>query len=152
MPRLPRDVSGENLIAVTGETSILDRPSTTTTHYFVTSVSANSIESTSDVVVSLEGRATSAGIEQPTAFQLHQNYPNPFNAATTIRYSVREAGEVTLRVYDVMGREVAVLQEGLVPAGSHSVAFDANNLASGTYLYVLDTQEGRQARTLTLLK
>lgn len=143
---------GENLIAVTGETSITDRPAMLTTHYFITAVSANSIESTSETVVSLEGRATSSDVQQPLVSELHQNYPNPFNPSTTIRFSLRNAGEVSLRVYDVMGREVAVLEEGFVSAGSHSVAFEASGLASGTYLYVLESDEGRQARTMTHLK
>lgn len=144
--------NGENLIAVTGETSIVDRPSSTMTHYYITSVSANSIESTADVVVSLEGRFTSADVDRPSTFELLQNYPNPFSGSTTIGFSVREAGDVMLRIYDMMGREIATVHEGFVPAGSHSVRFEAQNLASGTYLYVLDTAEGRQAQTLTLLR
>lgn len=141
-----------NLIAVTGKTSITDRPAMRTTHYFVTAVSANSIESTAETTISLEGRATSSETDRSTSFELHQNYPNPFNPSTTIQFSVRDAGDVSLRLFDVMGREVAVLHDGYVPAGSHAIEFEAQNLASGTYLYVLEGDGRRLARTMVLLK
>lgn len=142
----------QNLIAVTGETVVRDQPATQTAHYFVTAVSYNSVESSAETSITLEGRATSSEGETPAAFQLHQNYPNPFNPTTNIRYSVETAGPVSLTVYDVMGREVAVLQEGILPPGSHTVEFDGRDVASGTYLYVLETEGQRQTRSMVLLK
>ncbi len=70
-------------------------------------------------------------------YALAQNYPNPFNPATTIRYSVKELGKVSLRVYDVMGREVMVLVDGVQGAGEYAVAVDGSKLSSGVYVYQL---------------
>jgi Pectate lyase len=76
----------------------------------------------------------------PSSFSLKQNYPNPFNPTTTIAFSLAEAGYVTLKVYDMLGREVAVLQNRLTGAGSHAVTFDASRLASGMYISRLTVQ------------
>jgi len=70
-------------------------------------------------------------------YALEQNYPNPFNPTTTIRYSLKELGKVSLRVYDVMGREVKVLVDGVQGAGEYSVVMDATGLSSGVYVYQL---------------
>lgn len=72
--------------------------------------------------------------ELPTSVTLHGNYPNPFNPATTIRFELPSAADVQLDVYDVMGRRVRTLYEGPLSSGAHSFAFDAQGLASGTYL------------------
>ncbi|MGE5315978.1 MAG: T9SS type A sorting domain-containing protein [Acidobacteriota bacterium] len=71
----------------------------------------------------------------PQSFELSQNFPNPFNMSTQIRYSVPVASTVSLVVYDLMGREVAVLVNGPVAAGMHAASFGTNALASGTYYY-----------------
>ena len=78
----------------------------------------------------------------PAAYELSQNYPNPFNPSTKIDFALRNSGKVTLRVYDVLGREVATLVDGYKPAGHHSVTFNAGNLPSGVYIYTLDAPEG----------
>jgi hypothetical protein len=78
----------------------------------------------------------------PIAFGLAQNYPNPFNPTTNIRFQVPEAADVRLAVYDRLGREVGVILNGRMDAGSHETQFDATGLASGVYLYKL------QARSL----
>lgn len=91
--------------------------------------------------------------ENPTGFALNQNYPNPFNPSTVISYELPVSSEVQLRVFDMLGREVATLiDHKLQLAGTHTVNFDAGNLSSGTYLYRLET--GRQVFTkkLTLIK
>lgn len=92
------------------------------------------------------------GVELPTSIKLDQNYPNPFNPTTTISYAVTSADQVSLTVYDLTGRQVATLVDGLVPAGSHEVTFQAGNLPSGLYIYRLQTSEQSIARTLTLIK
>ncbi len=69
----------------------------------------------------------------PVVFQLMQNYPNPFNPTTTINYQLANSSHVVLKVYDILGREVATLVSGLQAAGSHSIVFNASNIASGVY-------------------
>lgn len=88
----------------------------------------------------------------PLEFALEPNFPNPFNPTTQIRWSLDTGRETTLKVYDVLGREVAVLVDGFLPAGRHQVTFDATGLTSGVYMYRL--QSGTQVRTgkMTLLK
>jgi len=88
----------------------------------------------------------------PTEMALHQNYPNPFNPSTTIRFDLPEAARVTLKVFNLLGQEAATLVEGLQPAGTHEVVFNATNLPSGTYFYVMQAGEVRQVRRLTLMK
>lgn len=85
--------------------------------------------------------ATAAG-GVPNNFELLQNYPNPFNPSTKIGYALKATGKVSVRVYDVLGREVARLVDGVQSAGQHSVTFDANNLPSGAYIYSLTTSDG----------
>ena len=73
----------------------------------------------------------------PTEYRLGQNYPNPFDGTTRIPFALPEAGETRLALYDLLGREVAVLFAGALPAGVHEVAFDAAGLPRGVYLYRL---------------
>jgi len=72
-----------------------------------------------------------------TEYALHQNYPNPFNPATEIVYDVLETGVVTLKVYNVMGQEVATLVNGTVETGRYATTFDATGLTSGLYFYTI---------------
>ncbi|NBC17223.1 MAG: T9SS type A sorting domain-containing protein [Bacteroidetes bacterium] len=88
----------------------------------------------------------------PGRFALQQNYPNPFNPATTIRYSLDATGPVELAVFDVLGRRVATLVDGPRAAGTHTVTFDGDGLASGLYLYRLVTGGQEQTRLMHLVK
>jgi hypothetical protein len=83
------------------------------------------------------GIESDAGTYAPLEFKLHQNYPNPFNPATQIEFSLPIRQRVTLKIFDVMGRQVRVLLDEMREAGSHSIAFDATTLASGIYFYQL---------------
>lgn len=85
-------------------------------------------------------------------YQLEQNYPNPFNSTTNIRYTITQSGDVTLKVYDLMGNKVATLLDGYHDAGSYDVIFQANNLASGIYFYQLQVGEFIATKKLILLK
>lgn len=88
----------------------------------------------------------------PESMVLSQNYPNPFNPVTTIEYELANSGRVTLQVFDLLGRNVATLVDGVLPAARHSVQFDARNLASGTYIYRLVANDKIVTKTMVLLK
>jgi hypothetical protein len=93
--------------------------------------------------------------EAPAEFRLEQNYPNPFNPVTTIRFSVVAPQITILKVFDLLGREVAVLANGRYPAGSHTVTFDAAGLAGGIYICRLTAQpseSGRAGPTVQTIK
>ena len=88
----------------------------------------------------------------PQAVALDQNYPNPFNPSTVIRYQLPVSSEVSLKVFDVLGREVANLIDGRMEAGYHQVTFNARDLASGMYIYQLRTGSKVITKKLTLIK
>lgn len=88
----------------------------------------------------------------PSSYSLSQNYPNPFNPSTTISFSLETAGEVSLKVYDINGVEVAQLASGQYAAGQHTVNFGPENMSSGTYLYVLESGSFREVKRMAYLK
>lgn len=92
------------------------------------------------------------GSTVPAEFALVQNYPNPFNPTTSITYQIPAAGMVSLRVYDMLGREVATLVNEEHSAGTYSVKFDAGTLSSGMYLYTLRTGTNVETKRMMLLK
>ena len=97
-------------------------------------------------------RETSDAAELPQSVELEQNYPNPFNPTTTIGFRLDGTAEVRLAVYDLLGREVATLAEGLRAAGPHRVTFDAAGLAAGVYVYRLEAEGRVESKRLTLVK
>lgn len=90
--------------------------------------------------------------EPPTAYALAQNYPNPFNPTTTITYRIPEAGQVTIKLYDSLGREFFTLVNDRKPAGEHSVRVDASKLPNGVYTYRMVSGNFVQTRQMTVLK
>jgi hypothetical protein len=96
--------------------------------------------------------ANETGGASPTEFALEQNYPNPFNPATTIKFSIPEQSRVTLKIYDVLGREVSTLVNEVRNAGNHEVNFDASNLASGMYIYSIKAGDYNASKKMMLLK
>lgn len=90
--------------------------------------------------------------ELPVSVKLSRNYPNPFNPETTIEYTLPRAETVRLVVYDLLGREIARLVDGLRPAGRHQIRFRAGELPSGTYVYRLETAGERHTQTMVLAK
>ena len=88
----------------------------------------------------------------PTAFTLFQNYPNPFNPSTTIRFELQMRSMVMLKVYDILGRQIAILANRTESAGVHSVSFNAGNLPSGIYFYRLQAGTYHDTKKLLLLK
>lgn len=88
----------------------------------------------------------------PLEYSLSQNYPNPFNPATTIEFRVPQREYVSLRVYDVLGREIATLVDGVVESGSHAATFRADRCASGVYYYRLEAGGRSMTRSLVILR
>lgn len=88
----------------------------------------------------------------PTEFGLSQNYPNPFNPSTRISWQSPVGSHQTLKVYDVLGNEVAVLVDEFKPAGSYEIEFKSDNLASGVYIYRLQTAEFTETKKMVLMR
>jgi hypothetical protein len=88
----------------------------------------------------------------PDSYNLAQNYPNPFNPITTIKYSIPESGNVSLKVYDMLGKQVASLVNEEKSRGVYSVIFDASNLSSGVYFYKLQSGSFTETKKMLLLK
>jgi len=88
----------------------------------------------------------------PRKYSLEQNYPNPFNPSTLINFNLANAGKVTLKVYNVLGKEIATLVNKEMPAGSHSVKFDAGNLSSGFYFYTINAGNFTSTKKMILIK
>tara|TARA_R110000868_G_scaffold235273_3_gene489035 strand:- start:4486 stop:6426 length:1941 start_codon:yes stop_codon:yes gene_type:complete len=90
--------------------------------------------------------------EQPKGFTLFQNYPNPFNPSTSISYLISKSGFVSLKVFDITGREVAILEQNQKSPGRHSVLFDATGLSSGVYIYQLKVGDELRSSKMLLVK
>lgn len=88
----------------------------------------------------------------PNKMVLHQNYPNPFNPKTTIRFDLADAGAVRIAVYDILGQEIATLSNGFREAGSHAVNWNAENMASGIYIYTLQSTGLVLSKKMLLMK
>ncbi len=88
----------------------------------------------------------------PTSFQLGQNYPNPFNPSTTIPIQLPKTERVVLKVFDVLGREVATLLNETLSANEYLIPFNASNLSSGVYFYRIQAGEFVETRKMILLK
>ena len=103
-------------------------------------------------IMYMQGITAVGLVETPEDFALYQNYPNPFNPATKINYSVAEVGFVTLKVYDVLGNEVASLVNEEKTAGSYEINFDGSELTSGIYFYKLKAGNYVETKKMILLK
>jgi hypothetical protein len=104
----------------------------------------------------LIGKTIETSLDNPTQIAtevtLSQNYPNPFNPTTTIRFELPVQQQVRLDIFDVTGRHVQTVHEGMMGAGSHAVHFNANQLSSGVYLYRLTSETQTLTRKMTLIK
>ncbi|MBK7631732.1 MAG: CotH kinase family protein [Ignavibacteriales bacterium] len=111
---------------------------------------------TLDTITRGASNSSPTGIsEEPlsiTEFKLDQNYPNPFNPTTTISFQLPVSSQVTLKIYDLLGKEIVTLVDEMKNAGSYQFNFDASQLASGMYFYRLDTKNFSQVRKMILLK
>lgn len=91
-------------------------------------------------------------INNPNDFLLYQNYPNPFNPSTTLSFDIGHSSFVTLKVFDLLGREVTILVDEYKPAGSYKIEFDASIISSGVYTYMLQAGEYMAVKKLLLIK
>jgi photosystem II stability/assembly factor-like uncharacterized protein len=107
----------------------------------------NGLYKTSSAIVACESYA-----QIPNSYSLMQNYPNPFNPATTIKYEIKQSGYITLRVFDSIGREIALLVNEEKSPGTYQVNFNAKNLPSGVYYYQLTSGTYSETKKLVLLK
>jgi hypothetical protein len=106
------------------------------------------------VPVSMEVQPT--GINQgnnlPVEFSLSQNYPNPFNAQTTIKYSLPKASDITIDIFDILGRSIIRLNEGKKEPGTYEIIWDATAFSSGIYFYKLNAGNYHETKRMLLLK
>jgi len=98
-----------------------------------------------------------SGIEEgedllPKEYKLEQNYPNPFNPATVIKFQLPFSGLVTIKIYNILGREVATVVDGEIEAGYHKIEFSGGALASGIYIYRMETKNYVSVLKMILLK
>jgi photosystem II stability/assembly factor-like uncharacterized protein len=111
----------------------------------------------SGAILKWTGGSVLNGIDEPTtavptAFALNQNYPNPFNPTTIVSYQLPVASSVRLTVYDMLGREIAVLVDGEMEPGTHQVTFDGSALSSGVYFYTMKAGAFSSTKSLMLMK
>lgn len=147
-----------NILAVQTNTSYIDQPLPSqgiTYYYAVTGLDRLHNESPSSNIMGVTSSGV-VGIEAErsviASYRLHQNFPNPFNPATVIRFQLPEEQRVTIRVYDILGREVRMLVDGMRGAGEHQVLFDATGLPTGVYFYRLVAGEYVESRKMQLVR
>ena len=105
-----------------------------------------------DVVMRFQTDTDEEDAPMPGDFALFQNYPNPFNATTVIRYSLPQASNVKIAIYDLLGRKVETLVQGEQPAGYHQATWNADEASSGLYFYRIQAGEYAETRKMVLLK
>ncbi|MDF1545622.1 MAG: T9SS type A sorting domain-containing protein [bacterium] len=118
--------------------------------------------SSSEIITNIDDGAVSVDLSTsvedkderalPASFSLAQNYPNPFNPSTVIDFSIPKAGDVKLKVFNILGQSVRTLIDGPMSAGQHTVYFDASGLPSGIYFYRLTSLAGSSTRKMALIK
>lgn len=91
-------------------------------------------------------------VNERSTYRFHQNFPNPFNSTTTVEFYLPEAGETTLKIFNIIGEEVATLVNGRLSAGTHSFHWDASGHPSGVYLYRLKTGEIVKTKKMILIQ
>ena len=145
------DVDVEFTVGTTGGTHNIG--------YFVTNAALDFSDSTWYAIsLNNEFEVTGSAVEGdgggsiPADYALRQNYPNPFNPKTTIVFDLPESGEVTLKLFNVLGEEMRTVTDGYYTAGSHRIAFDAAGLQSGIYYYKLEAEQFTATRKMLVLK
>lgn len=123
-----------------------------TTYYYLISATDNS--GNINITPAIAGGITAVNNEEstPSSFSLKQNYPNPFNPITAIEFDLPVEVNISLKIYDLLGNEVAEIAKGNFSAGIHKVYFDGNNLSSGVYFYKLNAETFTGIKKLILMK
>ncbi len=131
-------------------------PASGVTYYYgVTALDHLQNESALSNIMGLRSTGVVGVYDRPVVamnFSLHQNYPNPFNPTTIISLQLPSEQHISLKVYDLLGREIRVLVDGMLSGGSHSVQFDGSGLASGVYIYRVVAGDRVESRKMQLLK
>jgi uncharacterized lipoprotein YddW (UPF0748 family) len=155
----PIDISdARNILSIQQETSYTETnlPSAGVTYYYaVAALDKLQNESALSNLVGIDASGVVGIEEQPTviaSFRLFQNYPNPFNPSTIISFNIPTEQNVTLRVYDLLGREVKVLVDGVLGSGEHQYQFDGTGLATGVYIYRLIAGSSVESKKMQLLR
>jgi hypothetical protein len=156
---LPINTSdARNIIALQGSTAYVENalPSQGQSYYYgVTALDRLQNESGLSNVLGLNASGVvNVGEEVPVIadFRLLQNFPNPFNPTTIIAFQLPHEQRVSLRVYDLLGREVRAIAEGIMSAGYYQFQFDGSGLASGVYIYRMTAGERVESRKMQLVK
>jgi hypothetical protein len=147
---------------------VVDESGIDTTFYQVSALAASTtyywrVKATNDVGTSdWSGiwsftTGTTVGVDESPAeisqtYRLYQNYPNPFNPSTTTQFDLKQAGQVMLKVYNSLGQEVATLTDKNLPAGRHTVTFDATDLPSGVYFYRMSVNGFSEVKKMEVIK
>jgi hypothetical protein len=138
--------------------NIYDNADFNNVHNLETAMAANILATGAAIVncpiVSVETATgvSNNGSELPAVYSLSQNYPNPFNPSTVIEFSVINNEHVSLKIYNSIGEEITTLVNDVLPAGNYSIRWNAENLASGIYFYVLTTDNFKSTKKLVLLR
>jgi hypothetical protein len=120
--------------------------------YTVTSFDKLNNESNATSKISVIVTGVEAEPATPTMYSLDQNYPNPFNPVTTLSFSIGQANNTSLTIYDVLGREITTIVNDYLDAGMHQYQFSGANLASGVYLYRIVSGSFVQTKKMSLIK
>lgn len=120
--------------------------------YYIGEMSKDSIEFSFAPLLLTEPVSVIRGINPPGRYSLGQNFPNPFNARTNIRYNLPQESGVRIEIFDILGRKIATLVDGVQTAGSYSLIWDAGNEPSGIYFYKIAAGEFTETRRALLLK
>jgi hypothetical protein len=110
------------------------------------------IQNSVDTGIPISGGTGVATTQVPNGFRMEQNYPNPFNPSTDISYTIAKAGNVTLKVYNMLGQDIATLVNGFQTANTYKVNFNASGLSSGVYFYKLSTGSNEMIKKMVLMK
>jgi photosystem II stability/assembly factor-like uncharacterized protein len=123
--------------------------------YFVNSLTGWTVGDLGTILKTTTGGITGVNRisnEIPSRYSLSQNYPNPFNPSTAISYQLSGVSTVSLKVFDLLGREIATLVKGTMSAGSHTIQWDASSQPSGVYMYRLEVNGASQTKKMVLTK